>query len=396
MNKLKCFFCQEQSSFVPNQIQCPRCGQPMLFAEEHDKKKKVYEEKNLSIEKYRDFLPLDSVDPDLSLGEGQTPLIRLSNLERQLKLPALMAKVEAANPTLSFKDRGTVIVVQKARQMGLERIGTVSTGNMAASTAAYAARAGMETVVLIKKGASAMSVLAAAVFNPLIIEVDGDYGQLFYLSYELGRKYGIYFANSIDPLRIEGYKLTSFEIFQQLKECPDYLFVPVSSGGHLIGLIKGFVELKNSGFISHLPRIIGVQAEGCSPIARAFVAGGEKVKKFHKVKTIAHSISNPSPPGGSLVLKLLREHKGEMVAVSDEEMLQSQEILCQSEGLFVQPESASTLSAYLRYVDRIQGSAVLILTGHGLKASSRPSPYAFRRSRASTSGLSNTLKKYFE
>jgi threonine synthase len=368
----------------------------MLFAEEQNKKKTVYTEKKLSIEKYRDFLPLDSIDPNFSLGEGQTPLIRLSKVESKLKLPPLMAKVEAANPTLSFKDRGTVVGVQKVRQMGLEKIGTVSTGNMAASTAAYAAKAGMKTIVLIKKGTSALSVLSAAVFNPLMIEVDGDYGQLFYLSYELGRKHGIYFANSIDPLRIEGYKLTSLEICQQLQECPDYLFVPVSSGGHLIGLLKGFIELKNTGYISQVPRIIGVQAEGCSPIARAFAAGDKKVKRFHKVKTIAHSISNPSPPGGDLVLKLIREYGGGMIAVSDKEMLQSQEILCQSEGVFVQPESASTLAAYLRLTERIKGKAVLILTGHGLKASSRPALPGLKRYRVSISNLPKALEKYLK
>ncbi|MBC7361327.1 MAG: threonine synthase [Candidatus Aminicenantes bacterium] len=370
MKQLRCFLCQQNAPFIPNQILCSRCGQPMLFADESDQKKKIQAEKKLSLEKYQDFLPLDSIDPNLCLGEGQTPLIRLLKLENEYKFPPLLAKVEAANPTLSFKDRGTAVLVQKVKQLGIKKIGTVSTGNMASSTAAYGARAGLETTLLVKKGTSIGALLSSAAFNPLIIEVDGDYGQLFYKSYELGRKFGIYFANSVDPLRIEGYKLTSLEICLQLGEAPDYVFVPVSSGGHLLGLLKGFIEFKEAGFISAVPTIVGIQAEGCSPIARAFEADREQVERFPRVETIAHSISNPNPPAGNLVLRLIRENHGLIIAVSDEEMLRAQQLLCQQEGLFVQPESASTLAAYLKLknLDKIQGRAVLVLTGHGLKA----------------------------
>lgn len=369
MEKLGCLFCQQESLFTPNQILCSKCGQPMVFLSEV-KKKKIHGEKKLSLERYLDFLPLSSIDQRLSLGEGQTPLLRLSLVEKNYKLPQLLAKIESANPTLSFKDRGTAVLVQKITQSGIDKIGTVSTGNMASSTAAYGARAGLLTTLLVKKGTSTGALLSSAAFNPVIIEVDGDYGELFYKSYELGQKFGIYFANSVDPLRIEGYKLTSLEICEQLGEAPENVIVPVSSGGHLLGLLKGFIEFKEAGFISSIPTIIGVQAEGCSPLVQAFQAGDDKVKKFPEVKTIAHSISNPYPPAGNLVLKLMREYHGLMVTVSDEEMLRAQKILCEQEGLFVQPESASTLAAYLKLNKEgiIKGSTVLILTGHGLKA----------------------------
>lgn len=394
MNNLKCFFCNHESSFVPNQILCPQCGQPMLFVDEPGEKKTIHSDKKLSLEKYLNFLPLDSVNSNLSLGEGQTPLLRLREIERRYQLEPLFAKVEASNPTLSFKDRGTAVVIQKARQLGIKRIGTVSTGNMASSTAAYGARSGLETILLVKKGISVGALIASAAFNPLIVEVDGDYGDLFYQSYELGLKYRIYFANSVDPLRIEGYKLTSLEICQELGEAPDYVFVPVSSGGHLLGLLKGFIEFKEAGFISAIPTFIGVQAEGCSPIAQAFKTGQVKVERFNRPETIAHSIANPNPPAGNLVLRLIRENGGLITSVSDEQMLRAQDFLCRFEGLFVQPESASTLAACLKLQPEIKGQAVLVLTGYGLKSAETLSSASFRQYQVTLAELPDLMEKH--
>ncbi|MBN2207526.1 MAG: threonine synthase, partial [Candidatus Aminicenantes bacterium] len=314
-----------------------------------------------------------SLDATLSLGEGSTPLLRLDRLARRLGLPALYAKNEAMNPTQSFKDRGTAVAVQNARRLGFTRIGTVSTGNMAASTAAYGARAGLATFVLLKEGTPAENIRMAGIHRPRLVVVEGDYGRLFAESFRLGRRRNILFMNSVDPFRIEGYKLIAFETFLQLGgSVPDLCLVPLSSGGHLLGLLKAFRELRDGGFTDRLPVVVGVQAEGCAPLARAFAAGSARYEVFEHPGTIAHAISNPSPPAGNLVLAMMRESGGLILSVGDEEMLEAQGHLA-AEGLFCQPDSATTLAALLKLARRADpalsgtASAVLVLTGSGLK-----------------------------
>ncbi len=325
------------------------------------------------LEKFKDFLPLEDPDPGLSLGEGNTPLIPLEALGRRLDNLALYAKNESQNPTGSFKDRGTAVAVQQARSLGFSRIGTVSTGNMAASTAAYGARAGLETYVLLKEGTTKTSLQAAGIFGPVLVTVQGDYGRLFHRSLEIGRELGVYFMNSVDPFRVEGYKATGYEIFLQLGETsPDFVFVPLSAGGHLIGLIRAFEDLLEEGYIDRLPVFVGVQAEGCSPIARAFKDGLPRYKRLKKAWTIALAISNPAPPAGNAVLLLIRKHGGFVLSVSDEEMLEAQRTLASEEGLFCQPESAASFAALvkMRNSGAFKGreKAVIVLTGSGLKA----------------------------
>lgn len=345
-----------------------------------------------SLEKYQAFLPLRGVKPEFSLGEGQTPLVPINSVRTSGRV---WAKMESSNPSLSFKDRGSAVVVQKAVELGWRAIGTVSTGNMASSTAAYAARAGLACVLLVKKGTSPAALFSSAIFKPLIIEVDGDYGQLFRKSYELGLDFKIYFANSVDPLRLEGYKLTALEILEQLGQRPDFVFVPLSSGGHFLGLYKGFMELKMAGYIDKIPIMVGVQAAGCAPIVRAFDQGLEKVNKIKPAETIAHSIANPDPPAGDLVLKLARENQARLLSVSDREMLEAQDWLASQEGLFVQPESASVLAAFQKLPESFTGTTVLILTGQGLKAAHQPGPDLLRFYQSRIEDLPARLRTIF-
>jgi threonine synthase len=330
-------------------------------------------ERTLPLEKYRGFLPLAHVDNSLSLGEGGTPLLQLDRVRRKHRLPPVYAKNETANPTHSFKDRGTAVAVQKAVALGIKRIGTVSTGNMAGSTAAYGARAGLRTVVLLKEDTPAQKARAAGVYGPALLKVRGDYGALFAASLAIGRKHGIYFMNSVDPLRIEGYKVTGFEIFHQLDgRVPRYLFAPVSSGGHLIGLMRAFQDLKKEGLAGEMPRFVGVQAKGCSPLARAFAGGRDRYSRFRRAQTIAHAISNPAPPAGNLALKLIRENNGLLMAVTDDEILAAERDLAELEGIFADPASATVLAALVKLSRRqrlsLRDDAVLVITGSGLKS----------------------------
>jgi threonine synthase len=257
--------------------------------------------------------------------------------------------------------------------MGISRIGTVSTGNMAASTAAYGAKAGLKTYIFLKEDATPEKMLSTGIHGAFLFRVSGDYGKLFKLSYDVGRKHDIYFINSIDPLRIEGYKITGFEIFLQLGcRAPRYLFVPVSSGGHFIGLIRSFQDLRQEGLIQDLPIFVGVQAKGCSPLARAYSQGKNKFQKVPKAETIAHAISNPSPPAGNLVLNLIRENKGLIMAVTDREILAAQRKLAEFEGIFADPASATTLAGLINLSKnrefQPQDEVVLVITGSGLKS----------------------------
>lgn len=366
-----CVLCGKHQPVDPFSPLCPDCGEPMLI---HDPKgpRNIDESRLPPLERYRDFLPLNTVRTALQLGEGRSPLQRLDRLIADLDLPEIYAKNESLNPTGSFKDRGTVVAVHIAADLGIRRIGTVSTGNMAVSTAAYGARAGIKTIVLVKPDTPPEKLLSAGVHGAGLIQVAGDYGRLFKESLEIGRRHGISFMNSTDAFRVEGYKIVGMEIFEQMgRSVPEWIFVPVSSGGHLIGLIKSFRELKDEGLIDRLPRFVGVQARGCNPLAESFRSGAETFAPIEKPRSVAQSIINPAPPGGKIALKWIRELDGKILDASDEEILDAQRMLAEREGLFCLPASAVTLAGMLQLHrgntfspdDRV----VLVITGSGAK-----------------------------
>jgi threonine synthase len=377
MDTLECLFCDRRSPFEIYDPFCPRCGAPMLVHSGRSKRE-IRPSAPTTARRFAEFLPLKKFDPSLSIGVGGTPLLPLKGIADRFGLSPIFAKNETANPTSSFKDRGTVVAVQKALELGLKRVGTISTGNMAGSTAAYAAKAGLSCLVFVKEDTPRDKIVAAAVYGAAVIKIKGDYGALFRKSFEIGRRLGIGFMNSIDPFRIEGYKVTSYEIFEQMgtaafrAKAPLLVFVPVSAGGHLIGLIRGFRDLRDLGLIPRLPTLVGVQAAGCAPMARAFRRGVDDVERFPQPHTIAHAISNPTPPGGNLALRLLRQAGGFMMAATDAEILRAQALLARREGLFCDPASAAPLAAVLklRRARRLPRGArsVLILTGSGLKS----------------------------
>ncbi len=396
METFVCSFCQNTYPVDPFHTFCPKCQEPLL-CKGPQTDKNFHHDKNHPLEIMLDFLPLDYINHDLSLGEGNTPMVRLKRLERNFHLPLLFAKNETINPTFSFKDRGTVVAIQKAISLGIKKIGTVSTGNMAASTAAYGARAGLKTVILVKQGSQIEILTSTSVHNPLLINVEGDYGKLFRESLSLGKENNIYFANSVDPFRIEGYKVTAFETFFQLDQrVPDFIFVPVSSGGHLIGIIKAFDELKQHGFIKKYPHFVGVQAEGCSPMARAFQAKKPNVERIEKAETIAKAISNPDPPGGNILLRMIRRTGGTIMSAPEEKILEAQRILAELEGIFVQPASATILTGLLEFAEKRpldpKSRIVMILTGTGLKSSKTAALASMRVQQTSLADLPSIIK----
>ncbi len=400
MENLECIFCQKKYPLDVFNPFCPVCREPLLWNSSR-KKKNIFLLREHPLEKFLDFLPLKKIDFNLSLGEGNTPLIRLSRLMKNFGLSPLFVKNEAVNPTSSFKDRGTAVAVQKAVSLRIQRIGTVSTGNMAFSTAAYGAKAGLETFIFLKEGCSPEKVLASSVHNPALVTVRGDYGKLFDESFSLGRKHNIYFMNSVDPFRIEGYKITGFEIYLQLQSrAPRFIFVPVSSGGHLIGLMRAFLDLKQNGFIQALPTFVGVQAQGCAPLAKAYSSAKTKAVRIKKAKTIAHSISNPDPPGAKIALKLVQENAGMIISVSDEEILRAQKTLAELEGIFCEPASAAVLAGLLKLsrksMFKAEDQIVLVITGSGLKTMNVLDTSRITIHQATLPSLENTISLILE
>ncbi len=333
------------------------CGEPVefdLFKGEPYLGKTVWE-------RFWDFWPVEPL-LELSLGEGDTPLIK-SKIGRELGI-RLYLKNETVNPTWSFKDRGTFLAMGYALKAGYKAVGTVSTGNMAASVSAYASRFGLNAKILVSESASEEKLKAISAYGADVIRVLGDYGRLYFESLRLGEKLGIYFINSDNPFRIEGYKGIAFEMAEELS--PDYVLIPTSSGGLFRGIAKGFIELRESCLIEELPTLVAVQAEGCSPICKAFEGGKPRIERFEKPDTIAKAIANPYPPSGNAVLKLLRDFNWLCVTVSDGEIIEAQRKLAE-EGLFVQPAGATGIAVLGKLNLPESSKVVSILTGSGLK-----------------------------
>ena len=369
-----CTYCQKIYSSDHVHPRCDVCNEPLEI--ETAKGGTICEGTNLHqtiLQRYADFSPFVRIDRQLSLGEGFTPLVMSSKLSSELGIRKILFKNEGQNPTWSFKDRGTAFGIQHAVCRGYDRIGTVSSGNMAASVAAYGRKAGLWTVILVSASIPPEKLNPISIYGSMVIAVDGDYGDLYFQSLEIGKQNGIYFINSDVPFRVEGSKTIAYEICEQMNfETPDYVVVPTSSGGNIRGILKGFEEFKLSGFIDRVPRMICAQARGCSPIYNAYAAKKETISRVDNPETIAHAIENPFPPSGNEVLRKLRTQNGIFLAVSDDEILSAQKKLAE-DGIFAQPASAVGLAAVEQMVNgnmvKADDAIVCIITGGGLKYS---------------------------
>ncbi|MBW2217232.1 MAG: threonine synthase [Deltaproteobacteria bacterium] len=393
--RLVCTNCADEFPFGRGHPRCPLCREPLEVSYRRLEKSKFIGG-DFILERYGNFLPFSKTFHELSLGEGNTPLLKSLKISRQLGLKSIYFKNETQNPTWSFKDRGTLMGIQYAVANGLKRIGTVSTGNMGVSVAAYGARAGLETFVLISKGLPKEKIGPIGIYSPRLVVVDGDYGELYFRSLEIGERLGIYFINSDVPLRVEGSKTIAFEICEQLDfHIPDYIVVPVSAGGNFRGILKGFEELLQAGLIECIPKMIAAQASGCAPIAMAFEKDRSEIEQISDFHTIAHAIENPYPPSGNQVLRKLKENGGIAERVSDGEILEAQALMA-TEGIFGQPAAAVPLAAVTKLFRRgrlkSSDSVVCIVTGAGLKYTAALEDHHFEICSTPLERLEDTLK----
>ena len=323
-----------------------------------------------SIWRYATGLP--GVAPvGLASGTGGTPLYRLAALDDYAGC-TLRVKHEGVNPTGSFKDRGTAVAVSHVAATGGDWIGTVSHGNMALSTAAYAASAGLECAVFVPAHTPASRLETIGQHGPHVFAVDGDYGRLYEETLALADETGVRFVNSDTPLRVAGQKTVAYEIVEALPtDPPDAIALPVSSGGHASGVWKALRELRAVGLLDSLPRIYLVQAAACDPIAAAYREDRAEVTPVTPGETIAVSIANPDPPSGTRALAAVRETGGAVCSVDDDAISEAGERLATDAGLSVEPSSATALAGVRELARRGEiapdDSVVLVLTGSGYK-----------------------------
>ena len=313
--------------------------------------------------RWAEVLPLTPETPRITLGEGDTPLVRSVAIERELGVDELWFKLESSNPTGSFKDRGMVVAVAKAMERGAQAVLCASTGNTSASAAAYAARCGLQASILVPRGRVAVGKLAQAVaFGARIVEVEGSFDDALVLARTVAETYPIALVNSVNPDRIEGQKTAAYEICESLGDAPDALAIPVGNAGNITAYWKGFTECAERDFATLHPRMLGFQAAGAAPIV-----GGEPVAD---PRTVATAIRIGNPASWQPAERARDESGGRIDAVTDEEILAAYGLLASAEGLFVEPASAASVAGLRKLSGQGTlrgGRVVAVLTGSGLK-----------------------------
>jgi len=315
------------------------------------------------IEEYRDRLPVTGSTPVVTLREGGTPLVPALVLSQRTGCDVWL-KVEGANPTGSFKDRGMTMAISKAAEEGAQAVICASTGNTSASAAAYAVRAGMVCAVLVPQGKIALGKMSQALAHgSRILQVDGNFDDCLTLARDLSEQYPVALVNSVNPFRLEGQKTAAFEVVDALGDAPDVHCLPVGNAGNITAYWKGYTEYAKDGAASHRPRMFGFQAAGAAPIVR-----GEPVKA---PQTIATAIRIGNPASWQQALHARDESAGRIDSVTDRQILQAYRLLASREGVFVEPASAASVAGLLQACE--QGHVepgqrvVCTVTGHGLK-----------------------------
>lgn len=340
------------------------------------------------INKYREFLPVTESTPVVTLNEGNTPLIKAENLAKKIGIDAeIYLKFEGCNPTGSFKDRGMTMAVTKAKESGSGAIICASTGNTSASAAAYGAKAGLKTYVLIPDGYIALGKLSQAMmYGAEIIAIQGNFDRALEVVREISDKYPITLVNSVNPYRIEGQKTGAFEICEALRQAPDYHFIPVGNAGNITAYWKGYKEWHELGKIPALPKMMGFEAEGAAAIVK-----GERIMN---PETIATAIRIGNPASWKFAEAARDESNGMINFVTDEEIVKAYKLIASCEGVLAEPASAASVAGLIKFKDQVkEGSKIVcILTGNGLKDPDNAIKYSNDEVKKTSSDLTDILR----
>lgn len=358
---------------------CPKCNDllEIIYDMEELKNyvsKEKFERRSLSVWRYKELLPIKDSSKIVSLGEGGTTLHECKNLCKLFNAKNLLVKNEGENPTGSFKDRGMTVAISKVLENEVKIVACASTGNTSASLAAYAAKANIKSIILVPEGKVALGKMVQAIIHGAkIIQVNGNFDDALDSVKRLVKHYPqICLLNSINPFRIEGQKTLAMEICSQLNyNPPDVIILPVGNAGNISAVWKGFKEFKELGLIPKVPRMIGIQAEKAAPLTKAFKEGKNEISVVTYPETIATAIKIGAPASWKKALKAVRESRGLLETVSDNEIIEAQKLLARKEGIFVEPASAASIAGLKKLLENDQidkhENIVCITTGHGLK-----------------------------
>lgn len=374
---LKCKECGEEYELKAIHV-CECCFGPLEVTYDYNALRRTVTRETIqagpnSIWRYRPFLPV-ATDTPIDVGTGMTPLVRSNRLARRLGLKKLYIKNDAVNmPTMSFKDRVVSVALTRARELGFTTVSCASTGNLANSTAAIAAYAGLDCCVFIPADLEAGKILGTLIYNPTLMAVQGNYDQVNRLCSEVANTHGWGFVNiNLRPYYSEGSKTLGYEVAEQLGwELPDHIVAPLASGSLFTKIYKGFREFVDVGLVADKDvRFSGAQAEGCSPIAEAYREERDFVKPV-KPNTIAKSLAIGNPADGVYALEVARKTNGSIESVNDAEIIDGIKLLAETEGIFTETAGGTTIAVLKKLVEAGKidpdETTVVYITGNGLK-----------------------------
>ena len=373
--RLRCISCGAVYEPNPKLTRCPRCGGllDVVVEPREPPSWRLWSSRRPGVWRYRELLPVLRGSKPVTMGEGATPLVRLDRLAERLGVRRAFVKHEGQNPTGSFKDRGMTVAVTLARAVGARAVVVASTGNTAASVSAYAARAGLRSIVVVPQGKTALGKLGQSIlYGADVVEIQGSFDDaLAAVMKAVEEDHRLYPLNSFNPWRLEGQKTLAYEVAEWLGDAPDWLVVPVGNAGNISAIWKGFKELYRYGLISKLPRMAGIQAAGAAPLAAAWEKGLQQPLFVDKPETVATAIRIGRPVNWPKAMAAVKESNGLFISVSDDEILWAQLALARMEGIAVEPASAASIAGLRRLVNagviEPGETVVAVLTGHGLK-----------------------------
>jgi len=357
----------------------PECGKVLFPKYDLDQKKSkecIDDLKNRepNMWRYKEFLPVNYEENIVSLGEGFTPILEAKNLKNELGIKKLLIKDESLNPTASFKARGLSAAVSKAKELGIKKFSIPTAGNAGGALSAYAAKAGLESYVFMPNDAPLANKIEVQYFGAKLELIDGYINDAGKKSIKISSELNLFDVSTLkEPYRVEGKKTMGYEIAEQLNwDLPDNIIYPTGGGTGIIGIWKAFKELSEIGMInSKLPKMICVQADGCSPVVDAYLNGKKNAELFNNPKTIAAGMRVPIAVGDYLIIDSVLESKGTALKINDKEMISGVNKMSSMEGIFCAPEGGSILSATIKLIDsnfiKPNESVLLLNTGSGYK-----------------------------
>jgi threonine synthase len=353
---LQCAKCGKKVNYDSVWNTCPVCGKPFVVLYDLKKIKKTLKKEDLknresTIWRYHELLPVLEPGNRLCLGEGFTPLIHARRLGQTLGFPELYIKDESFNPTGSFKARGMAVAISRAKELGIKHVSVPSLGNAGTALSAYAAMAGMKSYVFMPKDVPRAFIVQCVALGAKVELVEGMITDCSRVAEQEAREAGRFDLSTLkEPYRVEGKKTMGFELAEQLNwELPDVIIYPTGSGTGLIGMWKAFEEMENLGWVKNKrPRMVSVQSDGCAPIVRSFYENKDFAEPWQNAQTIADGLRVPATIGDFIILRTLRESRGTAVTVSDSEIMECLQLIGTTQGIFSCPEGAATLAAFRR------------------------------------------------